>query len=146
MGVSSGHRSKTMNALFFVIGLFAVPALSLPRPAGGVGGAGGGHGGEYYNEKPDPFHLKYGVHDDKYYTDFGEERSGDEGGNIKGEYHVHLPDGRVQHVIYHADGNYGGTIMEVKYDGEAHHPDVVHHGGHGHHGHGGVGGGHGIIG
>merc|ERR1712105_549088 len=63
------------------------------------------------NEKPDPFHFKYGVHDDKYYTDFGEERSGDEAGNIKGEYYVHLPDGRVQHVIYHADGNYGGTIM-----------------------------------
>merc|ERR1719244_625782 len=33
-----------------------------------------------------------------------------------------------QHVICHADGNYGGTIMEVKYDGEAHHPYVVHHG------------------
>merc|ERR1719431_1119891 len=66
--------------------------------------------------------------------------------NIKGEYHVHLPDGRVQHVIYHADGNYGGTIMEVKYDGEAHHPDYHGHGGHGHHVHGGVGGGHGIVG
>ena len=113
---------------------------------GGVGGGVGGHGGDHYNEKPDPFHFKYGVHDDKYYTDFGEERSGDEAGNIKGEYYVHLPDGRVQHVIYHADGNYGGTIMEVKYDGEAHHPDVVHHGGHGHHGHGGLGGGHGIVG
>merc|ERR1719312_1059283 len=48
------------------------------------------------------------------------------------EYYVHLPDGRVQHVTYHADGNYGGTIMEVKYDGEAHHPDYV---GHGHGGH-----------
>ena len=111
--------------------------MSLPKPAGGVGGVGGGHGGDHYNEKPDPFHFQYGVHDDKYYTDFSEVRTGDEAGNIKGEYYVHLPDGRVQHVIYHADGNYGGTIMEVKYDGEAHHPDVVHHGGHGH-----TGGGH----
>merc|ERR1711862_313950 len=51
----------------------------MPKPAGGVGGGVGGHGGDHYNEKPDPFHFKYGVHDDKYYTDFGEERYGDEG-------------------------------------------------------------------
>jgi hypothetical protein len=101
-----------------------------------------------YDERPDPFHFQYGVHDDKYYTDFSEVRSGNEAGNIKGEYTVALPDGRIQHVIYHADGNYGGTIMEVNYDGEARHPDVVHHGGHGHGGGigGGIGGGHGIVG
>ena len=109
--------------------------------------SGGGHG-QGYDERPDPFHFQYGVHDDKYYTDFSEVRSGDEAGNIKGEYTVALPDGRIQHVIYHADGGYGGTIMEVKYDGEARHPDVVQHGGHGHGGgiRGGIGGGHGIIG
>merc|ERR1712243_202160 len=116
--VSSRQSSTTMIAFYLAICLLAVPALSLPGPAGGVGGVVGGHGGDHYNEKPDPFHLQYGVHDDKYHTDFSEERYGDEGGNIKGEYHVHLPDGRVQHVIYHADGNYGGTIMEVKYDGK----------------------------
>merc|ERR1712203_1168723 len=110
--VSSGLRNTTMIACKLALCLLAVPALSLPRPAGGAGGGVGGHGGDHYNEKPDPFHFKYGVHDDKYYTDFGEERSGDGAGNIKGEYYVHLPDGRVQHVIYHADGNYGGTIME----------------------------------
>ena len=99
-----------------------------------IGGGGGGHGhGQGYDERPNPFHFQYGVPDDKYYTDFSEGRSGDEAGNIKGEYHVHLPDGRIQHVIYHADGNYGGTIMEVKYDGEASHPDYHGHGGHGGH-------------
>merc|ERR1711887_475214 len=142
--VSSSLSSKTMIALIFVTCLLAIPALSLAAPAGGVGGVVGGQGGDHYDERPDPFHFQYGVHDEKYYTDFSEVRSGDEAGNIKGEYQVPLPDGRVQHVIYHADGNYGGTIMEVTYDGEAHHPDIVHHGGHGHHGHGGVGGGHGI--
>merc|ERR1719228_3153303 len=80
--------------------------------------SGGGHGGE---------------HDDKYYTDFSEVRSGDEAGNIKGEYHVRLPDGRVQHVVYLADGNYGGTVMEVSYDGKATHPEYHGHGGHGGH-------------
>ena len=104
---------------------------------GGGGHVGGGHG-QAYDYSPDPFHFQYGVHDDKYYTDFSEVRSGDEAGNIKGEYSVALPDGRIQHVIYLADGNYGGTVMDVKYDGKAHHPDVVHAGG--------VGGGHGIVG
>ena len=109
------------------IGVIIAQSISLP--AGAV--AGGAHHGDHYDEHPDPFHFKYGVHDDKYYTDFNEERYGDEAGNIKGEYHVHLPDGRIQHVIYHADGNYGGTVMDVKYDGEAKHPD--YHGGHGGH-------------
>ena len=130
--------------------LLSALALSYGKPAGIVGGPGVvGHGGGHghgHDYSPDPFHFQYGVHDDKYHTDFSEVRSGDEAGNIKGEYHVHLPDGRVQHVIYHADGNYGGTVMEVKYDGEAHHPDVIHHAAHGHGGHGAVGRATGIIG
>ena len=57
--------------------------LSLPVP--GVIGHGdhGSHSESGYDEKPDPFHFEYGVHDDKYHTDFSEQRSGDEGGNIK---------------------------------------------------------------
>merc|ERR1719347_1701616 len=133
------------NMEAFLCVLLSILSLACAKPAGigGVGPVGGGHGGGHgggYDYSPDPFHFQYGVHDDKYYTDFSEVRTGDAAGNIKGEYHVHLPDGRIQHVIYHADGNYGGTIMEVKYDGEAHHPDIVHHGGHGH-GHDGIGGG-----
>merc|ERR1711862_785076 len=62
-----------------------------------VGGHGGGHGGDYH-EQPDPFKFEYGVHDDKYYTDFSEHRAGDEYGNIVGEYQVALPDGRIQYV------------------------------------------------
>ena len=109
-----------------------------------VGGHGGGHGG-YYHEQPDPFKFEYGVHDDKYYTDFSEHRAGDEYGNIVGEYQVALPDGRIQYVKYTADGNYGGTIMEVSYKGEARHPDIVAHG-HGGHAGVGIGGGSGGLG
>ena len=36
---------------------------------------------------------------------------------------VALPDGRIQYVKYTADGNYGGTTMEVSYTGEARHPE-----------------------
>merc|ERR1711875_144329 len=109
-----------------------------------VGGHGGGHGGDYH-EQPDPFKFEYGVHDDKYYTDFSEHRAGDEYGNIVGEYQVALPDGRIQYVKYTADGNYGGTIMEVSYKGEARHPDIVAHG-HGGHAGVGIGGGSGGLG
>ena len=118
------------QALTLLVSLLSLHVLSLPTPDGVVGH--GGHGGDVYDERPDPFHFEYGVHDDKYHTDFSEQRSGDESGSMKGEYTVALPDGRVQHVIYHADGGYGGTIMEVKYSGEAHHPDY-HAGGHGGH-------------
>merc|ERR1719260_713284 len=110
-----------MIALFFVSCLLAVHVLS--HPAGGDVG----HGGDHY---ADPFHFEYGVHDDKYHTEFHEERYGDEVGNMKGEYMVLLPDGRVQHVTYHADGHYGGTVMDVKYSGEAHHPEYHGHSGH----------------
>ena len=87
------------------------------------GHSSGGYGHDEY-EKPDPFHFEYGVHDDHYYTDFSEHRSGDEAGNIYGEYQVALPDGRIQYVKYEADGHYGGTIMEVHYEGEARHPET----------------------
>jgi len=41
-----------------------------------------------------------------------------------GEYSVALPDGRIQHVRYHAN-RLTGTTMEVTYEGEAHHPDLT---------------------
>ena len=46
---------------------------------------------------------------------------------MHGQYHVQLPDGRLQHVSYHVD-DYNGYIADVSYDGHAEHPS--------HHGHG----------
>ena len=140
------HVNKNVVFQLAFLVIFLGLASAAPAGIGGISGHGnslggvsgdlsGGHGhGSSYDEKPDPFHFEYGVHDDKYHTDFSEHRSGDEGGNIKGEYTVALPDGRIQHVSYVAD-NYGGTTMEVSYKGEARHPDIVHHSDHGHGGH-----------
>merc|ERR1719443_1142948 len=115
-----------------VAGLAALSGLvsSVPLPDGiiGHGGHGGhvvsspvvhavhsapvvvshevSHGGYQENYQPDPFSFTYGVHDDQYYTDFSESRHGDAQGNIKGEYSVALPDGRIQYVTYTADGGY----------------------------------------
>merc|ERR1712002_1267918 len=101
--------------------------------------------------EPSPYHYEYKVNDPKEYLDFGAEEEGDGKGDVHGQYHVQLPDGRLQHVSYHVD-DYNGYIADVSYDGHAEHPS--YHGGHhgggqgvshgGHHGvsHGGVGGGH----
>ena len=108
-------------------GIGSVGISSGPIVGGSVGIVSSGHGVSHggYDEKPDPFHFTYGVHDDQYYTDFSESRSGDAEGNIQGEYQVALPDGRIQYVTYTAD-NYGGTVMNVEYKGEARHPEIVH--------------------
>merc|ERR1711976_221783 len=126
MGVTSDFFSRSTMVFFLVGCLLVAQALSLPAPDGAVGHGGRGS----YDDPPVPFHFEYGVHDDKYHTDFSEQRTGDETGSIKGEYTVALPDGKIQHVIYHADGGYGGTVMEVKYSGEAHHPECHGHSGH----------------
>ena len=43
---------------------------------------------------------------------FGHTETRD-GYNTQGEYHVLLPDGRVQTVTYHVDGEYGGYVADV---------------------------------
>merc|ERR1712138_113854 len=50
-----------------------------------------------------------------------------------GTYSVNLPDGRIQHVNYHAD-DITGYVAEVVYDGTAAYPEVAV--GHGVVGHG----------
>ena len=70
------------------------------------------HGG--YHPAPAHYNYEYKVHDDYHGTDFGHHESRD-GYNTKGEYHVLLPDGRIQTVTYHVDGQYGGYVADVKY-------------------------------
>ena len=126
-GVLATPQAQPGNALHASHGISSGYGYSGSQNSGY--GYTGGHssGGYGHDEKPDPFQFEYGVHDDHYYTDFSEHRSGDEAGNIYGYYEVALPDGRIQHVDYKADGHYGGTVMEVKYTGEARHPEYVGH-------------------
>ena len=77
-----------------------------------------------------PIHYayEYKIHDDYAGTDFGQHEARD-GYATKGEYHVLLPDGRLQTVTYHVDDAYSGYIADVKYTGAAHphaHPQAHH--------------------
>ena len=59
----------------------------------------GQENGYHENYEPSPYHYEYKVHDDKEYLDFGAQEEGDGQGDVHGEYHVQLPDGRLQHVL-----------------------------------------------
>merc|ERR1711936_55586 len=105
--ISSGISSHGGSA-------YSAPVVTHSVPVTTHVSSGYESGHDHY-EKPDPFTFEYGVQDDHYHTDFSEHRSGDAEGNIVGDYKVARP-----------DGHYGGTVMEVKYEGEARHPEVVH--------------------
>merc|ERR1712055_842189 len=99
-----------------------------------------------------PYTYQYGVNDDYSGAAFQQTESDDGTGVRDGSYSVNLPDGRIQHVNYHAN-DATGYIAEVTYDGTAVYPEAVavgHAVGHGVVGgvsHGVVGGsGHGIVG
>merc|ERR1740124_1740509 len=96
----------------------------------------GGYAQPDYAE-PSPYSYTYAVADDYSGAAFSQAESNDGTGVVQGSYSVNLPDGRVQHVNYHAN-DYDGYVADVTYDGVAAyantvaHPAVVGHGlGHG---------------
>ena len=84
---------------------------------------GKGYGHDDYDAKT-PYAYDYSVHAPHYGAQFAKKETSD-GGNVEGQYSVVLPDGRTQHVTYHAD-HYGGYNAEVSYEGYAQYPQ--HHG------------------
>ena len=87
---------------------------------------------------PPHYEYKYGV--DAYdgyqnQVQFGANEARD-GYATYGEYHVALPDGRLQTVTYNVADQYSGAVMDVKYSGygephkvhqsKGYHPEPVH--------------------
>merc|ERR1711970_559882 len=126
MGQLGLHRGSRMKWNVYLPLLLAALATRTARSQ---------EAGYHEDYQPSPYHYEYKVQDPKEYLDFGAEEEGDGKGDVHGQYHVQLPDGRLQHVSYHVD-DYNGYIADVSYDGHAEHPS--YHGG----SHGGVGGGH----
>ena len=94
----------------------AAPAYHAPVKAGYVAAE---------LSEPSPYTYSYAVADDYSKANFQAAESSDGAGNAEGSYSVALPDGRIQHVNYHANG-YDGFIADVTYDGQAQYPEAVH--------------------
>ena len=75
----------------------------------------------HHKEPAQPYHYQYGVHDDYSGTNIDANQADDGQGNVEGSYSVLLPDGRVQHVKYHAD-HYNGYVADVTYEAAAQYP------------------------
>merc|ERR1719309_249884 len=114
----------------------------------GVGGAIG-TGFHIYPDEISPYTYQYNVADDYSGSNFQAQETDDGTAARQGSYSVALPDGRIQHVNYHAN-DAEGYVAEVVYDGVANFPTVaaVPVVGHGVVGHGvvGHGVGHGVVG
>ncbi|KAG6458979.1 hypothetical protein O3G_MSEX011144 [Manduca sexta] len=77
-----------------------------------------------YIEKPKSYEFGYSVKDAHSGNDYDRKEVSD-GNEVRGEYRVQLPDGRTQIVTYHADWQ-TGFHADVRYEGEARYPEVVH--------------------
>ena len=71
-----------------------------------------------YKEEPAVYQYGYAVNDDYAGTNFGANEARD-GYATNGEYHVALPDGRIQTVKYNVADAYSGYVADVSYSGEA---------------------------
>jgi len=76
-----------------------------------------------YPDEPSPYTYTYAVADDYSKAAFNAEETADGAGTVSGSYSVALPDGRTQHVNYHANG-YDGYVADVTYEGAAVYPDA----------------------
>merc|ERR1711936_712237 len=79
---------------------------------------------EVYPDEISPYTFNYAVADDYSKSNFNAAESNDGTGVVEGSYSVALPDGRVQHVAYHAN-DIDGYVAEVTYDGTAVYPESV---------------------
>merc|ERR1719341_2213301 len=117
--------------------LMASAASATPQFLGGVGhGVGIGHGighgiantighavvghavAEVYPDEVSPYTYQYAVADDYSGARFHASETDDGTAARQGSYSVNLPDGRIQHVNYHAN-DIDGYVAEVTYEGTA---------------------------
>ena len=72
---------------------------------------------DFYFQYPlndDGYEFGYRVRDFHTGNDFGHTQAKESDGVTRGEYHILLPDGRVQNVKYHADDD--GFHADVSYE------------------------------
>merc|ERR1712111_52451 len=73
-----------------------------------------------------PYTYNYAVADDYSGAAFQQSENNDGTGVVDGSYSVNLPDGRIQHVNYHAN-DYDGYVADVTYEGTPTYATTVAH-------------------
>merc|ERR1712158_185351 len=109
------HHAPAVVAHPVAHAVHAAPAYHAPAPA---------YKAEVYPDEVSPYTYTYAVSDDYSKANFNAEETSDGAGNAQGSYSVALPDGRIQHVAYTANG-YDGYVADVTYDGTAQSPEYV---------------------
>ncbi|XP_041449073.1 LOW QUALITY PROTEIN: uncharacterized protein LOC111075645 [Drosophila obscura] len=99
-------------------------ATSLPAELDAAKGANGLHFVSSQEDKSlqqyaSKYAFGYRIRDFHTGNDFGHKQNRDFHGVTRGQYHILLPDGRIQNVIYHADDT--GFHADVSFEGGAKH-------------------------
>merc|ERR1712107_891007 len=68
---------------------------------------------ETYPDEVSPYTYTYAVADDYSRSNFNAEETSDGAGSAQGSYSVALPDGRIQHVTYTANGYMDTSLMSL---------------------------------
>ncbi|KAI8037519.1 hypothetical protein M5D96_009671 [Drosophila gunungcola] len=82
-------------------------------------GSDGWLGGGLLQQYASKYAFGYRIRDFHTGNDFGHKQNRDLHGVTRGQYHILLPDGRIQNVIYHADDT--GFHADVSFESGAKH-------------------------
>merc|ERR1712055_1073358 len=77
---------------------------------------------ESYESSEARYNFQWAVSDESSENHYGHQEARD-GDDTQGSYYVQLPDGRLQKVTFHVDGD-NGYVAKVEYEGEAQYPSV----------------------
>ncbi|CAL4089715.1 unnamed protein product, partial [Meganyctiphanes norvegica] len=72
---------------------------------------------ESYESSEAKYNFQWAVSDESSENHYGHQEARD-GDDTQGSYYVQLPDGRLQKVTFHVDGD-NGYVANVEYEGEA---------------------------
>ena len=77
---------------------------------------------ESYESSEAKYNFQWAVSDESSENHYGHQEARD-GDDTQGSYYVQLPDGRLQKVTFHVDGD-NGYVANVEYEGEASYPSA----------------------
>ncbi|XP_066948456.1 pro-resilin-like [Macrobrachium rosenbergii] len=109
--------------IFVVLGLAALAAADSRETYSYAAPRASSGSEESFESGEVKYNFNWVVDHDPSSNEFGHQEARD-GDDTQGSYYVQLPDGRLQKVAFHVDGD-DGYVAEVTYSGEAQFPDSV---------------------